>query len=126
MLDVPFYTERLENLLFMARFEEERREAEPMLADIHKAAEIVRTNKCFHRMLETVLLIGNYMNSSNNKKCALGFKLPFLAQLKNTKTVDNKGTLLHFLAELAIDNTILATRFISMTLAPLHTRLAHK
>lgn len=106
LLDVPLLTERLHTLLVMGTFEEETAELEPQLRDLLHASKTARHNNSFHKLLEVVLLVGNYMNASNNQKGAFGFKLTVLDKLKNTKTVDNKGNLLHFIATLVEDNKV--------------------
>lgn len=50
--------------------------------------------------LHNDLRAGNYMNCSvKNGACVSGFKIGFLTQLGNTKTVDNSVSLLHYLAD---------------------------
>lgn len=115
LLDVPLLSERLQGMLLMRTFNEEAGELGPQLHDILHASKTLRHNNSFHKLLEVVLLVGNYMNASNNKKGAFGFKLSFLDKLKNTKTVDNKQTLLHFIARLAEDRK--ARFFRRLTLA---------
>ena len=48
-------------------------------------------------MIEIVLAMGNYLNGTGAKGGAHGFKLEFLTKLADTKTADNKSTLLHYL-----------------------------
>ena len=43
------------------------------------------------------MLTGNYLNGTGPKGGAYGFKLEFLTKLADTKTADNKSTLLHYL-----------------------------
>jgi len=63
------------------------------------ACEEVRKSKKFARILELVLLLGNYMNSGTRNGQAFGFEISFLPKLSGTKDVENKTTLLHYLAE---------------------------
>ena len=44
------------------------------------------------------LAIGNYLNGGTNKGAAWGFKVDSLNKLIGTKTLDNKSTLLHYMA----------------------------
>lgn len=95
------------------------------------ALEDIKTNTKFARILELILLIGNYLNSGSRNAQSLGFDISFLSkvwdqillyrvevqllflcywshmhtlvQLKNTKTQDNKATLVHFLANVIED-----------------------
>lgn len=50
-------------------------------------------------MLEIILLFGNYLNSGSRNAQAFGFEMSFLTKLTGTKDVNNKQTLLHFIAE---------------------------
>jgi hypothetical protein len=49
------------------------------------------------QVIEIVLAMGNYLNGTGAKGGAHGFKLEFLTKLADTKTADNKSTLLHYL-----------------------------
>lgn len=54
----------------------------------------VKGSKKFAKLLEFVLLHGNYMNSGNGS--AFGYELSCLAHLKTIKNSDNKQTLLEY------------------------------
>jgi hypothetical protein len=58
--------------------------------DISKCTKIVK-------LLEVILAIGNYLNGTGPRGGAYGFKLEVLAKLADTKTADNKSTLLHYI-----------------------------
>ena len=58
--------------------------------DIKRCSKIIK-------VIELVLSIGNYLNGTGHKGGAHGFKLDFLTKLADTKTSDNKSTLLHYL-----------------------------
>ena len=47
---------------------------------------------------QVVLLMGNYMNSGSKNQQSYGFELNYLTKLSHTRSVDQKTTLLHFLA----------------------------
>lgn len=97
--DVPLLTQRLEAMLFRLNFREQVDALKPDLYAVITASEAMRHNTNFHKLLQIVLLVGNYMNASANGQASYGFKLIFLTQLRNTKTSDNKSTLLHYIAE---------------------------
>ena len=50
------------------------------------------------KVIEYALAIGNYLNGGSNKGAAWGFKVDGLNKLIGTKTLDNKSTLLHYMA----------------------------
>lgn len=63
------------------------------------ACEEVRNSKKFAKILELILLVGNYMNSGSKNGQAFGFEISFLTKLTSTKDADNKQTLLHYMIE---------------------------
>lgn len=63
------------------------------------ACEEIKTSKKFAKILELILLFGNYMNSGSKNGQAFGFEISFLTKLTNTKDLDNKQTLLHYMVE---------------------------
>lgn len=63
------------------------------------ACEEVKQSKKFSKILELILLMGNFMNSSSKNDPAYGFEISYLTKLTNTKDADNKQTLLHYLVD---------------------------
>ena len=51
----------------------------------------------FSRILEIVLVLGNYMNGTSSRGGALGFKLSSMNKLVDTKASNNKVSLLNFI-----------------------------
>lgn len=47
------------------------------------ACEEMKTSQKFARMLELILLMGNYMNSGSKNEAAFGFEISFLPKVKN-------------------------------------------
>lgn len=58
----------------------------------------IKNSASFQKLLEIILLIGNYMNSNSFKAKAYGFKISNINKLVDTKTSDNKRSLLHYIA----------------------------
>lgn len=63
------------------------------------ACEEVERSEKFARILELILSFGNYLNSGSINSQAFGFELSSLIKLKDTKDIDNKQTLLHYIVE---------------------------
>jgi len=63
------------------------------------ACEEIKSSKKFAKVLELVLLMGNIMNSGSRNGQAVGFQISYLTKLSNTKDVENRQTLLHYLVE---------------------------
>ncbi|KAG5833719.1 hypothetical protein ANANG_G00278850 [Anguilla anguilla] len=90
---------RLSSILFRLQFEEQVNNVRPDVLAVSAACEEVRRSRGFRTLLELVLLIGNYMNAGSRNAQSYGFDLSSLCKLKDTKSADQKQTLLHFLAE---------------------------
>lgn len=76
----------------------------------HVCQQIIHSNH-LKKILEIVLAIGNFCNYNPHKNAVLGFSIEFLTkvtnqqlndwhhiQLENTRSVDNKTTMIHYLA----------------------------
>ncbi|KAJ8028208.1 Protein diaphanous-like 3 [Holothuria leucospilota] len=90
---------RLNSMSFKMKFKEIVGDIKPDIVIGIKGCEELRNGKKFHRILELILLFGNYMNAGSRNERSLGFDLEYLTKLRNTKSVDNKITFLNFLAE---------------------------
>uniref|UniRef100_A0A8C5N8C6 Protein diaphanous homolog 3-like n=1 Tax=Gouania willdenowi TaxID=441366 RepID=A0A8C5N8C6_GOUWI len=90
---------RLNHILFRLQFDEQVNNLRPDILAVNAACDEVRKSRSFGRLLELVLLMGNYMNAGSRNAQSFGFDLSSLCKLKDTKSADQKTTLLHFLAE---------------------------
>ncbi|XP_048576309.1 delphilin isoform X2 [Nematostella vectensis] len=100
MSKVPYYNQRLKAMLFRAQFDDKCDEVKPDLEAVIDAAAELRTSDKLQRVLELVLMTGNYMNKGNTRIAgAQAFKISYLTKLNTTKTTDNKSTLLNFLVQ---------------------------
>ncbi|XP_036320526.1 protein diaphanous isoform X2 [Rhagoletis pomonella] len=91
---------RLHNLNFKLIYADLIQDIKPDIVAGTAACEEVRYSKKFAKILELILLIGNYLNSGSRSEAAFGFEMSYLAKLSNTKDIDNKHTLLHYLVKL--------------------------
>lgn len=90
---------RLQSISFKIKFNELVQDVKPPLVAATAACEEIRKTKSFAAVLQLILMMGNYMNSGSKNAKAYGFDISFLPKLSNTKSADNKTTLLHFLTE---------------------------
>lgn len=90
---------RLSSILFKLQFDEQVNNIKPDVVAVTAACEEVRQSESFAKLLEITLLLGNYMNSGSRNAKAFGFSISYLCRLRDTKSADQKQTLLHFLAE---------------------------
>ncbi|OXB66548.1 hypothetical protein ASZ78_013534, partial [Callipepla squamata] len=104
MNSVKMLKARLKAILFKLSFEEHVNNIKPGIRSITLACEEVRKSESFSKLLELVLFLGNYMNTGSRNEQSLGFNIMFLCKIIDTKSVDQKTTLLHFLAEVCEDN----------------------
>ncbi|XP_051957573.1 protein diaphanous homolog 3 [Xyrauchen texanus] len=91
---------RLNSILFKLQFEEQVNNLRPDIMAVNAACDEVRKSKPFSRLLELILLMGNFMNAGSRNAQSFGFNLSSLCKLKDTKSADQKTTLLHFLADI--------------------------
>ncbi|OCT87865.1 hypothetical protein XELAEV_18021567mg [Xenopus laevis] len=99
MCSVPQLQPRLNAILFKLLFNEQVENIKPDIVSVTAACEEVRKCQSFAGLLEIILLVGNYMNAGSRNAGAFGFDISFLCKLKDTKSADQKTTLLHFLVE---------------------------
>ncbi|XP_077026936.1 formin-like protein 3 isoform X3 [Tamandua tetradactyla] len=90
-------TQRMAGMAFLGNFQENLQMLTPQLNAIIAASASVKSSQKLKQMLEIILALGNYMNSSK-RGAVYGFKLQSLDLLLDTKSTDRKMTLLHFIA----------------------------
>ncbi|XP_035525704.1 protein diaphanous homolog 1-like [Morone saxatilis] len=90
---------RLQAIVFKLQFEEQLNNIKPDVVSVTAACEELRKSESFSKLLEIILLVGNYMNAGSRNGKAFGFSISYLCKLRDTKSADLKQTLLHFLAD---------------------------
>lgn len=90
---------RLKSMRFRLHHAEIVQDIKPDIVAATAACEEVKQSRKFARLLELILLMGNYMNSGSRNGQAFGFEISFLPKLSGTKDIENKTTLLHYLAD---------------------------
>ncbi|XP_053329121.1 protein diaphanous homolog 2 isoform X1 [Spea bombifrons] len=101
MSSVKVLRPRLNGILFKLMFDEHVSNIKPDIISVTLACEELKKSENFKKMVELVLLVGNYMNSGSRNAQSLGFNISFLCKIRDTKSSDQKTTLLHFLAEIS-------------------------
>lgn len=99
MSSVKLLRPRLNSILFKLTFEEQVNNIRPDIMNVTFACEEVKKSEGFSKLLELVLLVGNYMNAGSRNAQTFGFNISFLSKLRDTKSISQNTTLLHFLAE---------------------------
>ncbi|KAF4085507.1 hypothetical protein AMELA_G00095880 [Ameiurus melas] len=99
MSSVKLLRPRLNGILFKLTFEEQVNNIRPDIMNVTFACEEVKKSESFSKLLEFILLVGNYMNAGSRNAQTFGFNINFLCKLRDTKSTDQNTTLMHFLAE---------------------------
>uniref|UniRef100_A0A671R794 Formin-like protein 3 n=1 Tax=Sinocyclocheilus anshuiensis TaxID=1608454 RepID=A0A671R794_9TELE len=90
-------TQRMSIITFVGNFNDNVNMLTPQLNAIIAASASVKSSPKLKKILEIILALGNYMNSSK-RGSVYGFKLQSLDLLLDTKSTDRKMTLLHYIA----------------------------
>ncbi|CAI4230368.1 unnamed protein product [Auanema sp. JU1783] len=91
---------RMDHIIFKIRFQEILNELKSSISAVIEACDEVRRSKGFKIFLELALLYGNFMSqSSKSHKDVFGFEMSVLTKIADTKDVENKQTLLHYMIE---------------------------
>lgn len=91
---------RLRSIRFKLNFDVIVKDLESELIAATHACNEIKTSKKFAKILELILMIGNFMNSGSSSVPAYGFELSFLPKLTDTKDLNNKRTFLHHLVHI--------------------------
>lgn len=81
MSSVKLLRPRLNGILFKLTFEEQVNNIRPDIMNVTFACEEVKKGEGFSKLLELVLLVGNYMNSGSRNAQTFGFNIAFLAKV---------------------------------------------
>uniref|UniRef100_A0A8D1YK61 Formin like 2 n=1 Tax=Sus scrofa TaxID=9823 RepID=A0A8D1YK61_PIG len=84
-------------MAFIGNFAESIQMLTPQLHSIIAASVSIKSSQKLKKILEIILALGNYMNSSK-RGAVYGFKLQSLDLLLDTKSTDRKQTLLHYIS----------------------------
>ncbi|XP_032759179.1 formin-like protein 2 isoform X1 [Rattus rattus] len=84
-------------MAFIGNFTESIQMLTPQLHAIIAASVSIKSSQKLKKILEIILALGNYMNSSK-RGAVYGFKLQSLDLLLDTKSTDRKQTLLHYIS----------------------------
>lgn len=97
LLCIPRLKPRLQCFVFILEFNARLHDLSENVEVLSYALHDIKRCDKLIKVIEIVLALGNYLNGQGPKGGAWGFKLEFLTKLADTKTSDNKSTLLHYL-----------------------------
>jgi diaphanous 1 len=96
--NVPRISQRLNCVLTTFTFSDNLEAVRTKQKEVQAALSALQNSEHFRNVVTVVLAIGNYLNGGTKKGGAHGFALKDLEKLLQVKTTDNKGTLMHYLA----------------------------
>lgn len=73
---------RLQAILFKLQFEEQLNNIKPDVVSVTAACEELRKSASFSKLLQIILLVGNYMNAGSRNGKAFGFSISYLCKVK--------------------------------------------
>jgi hypothetical protein len=97
LLCIPRLKPRLQCFVFILEFNARLHDLSENVEVFSYAINDIIKCKKIVKLLEVILAIGNYLNGTGPRGGAFGFKLEVLTKLADTKTADNKSTLLHYI-----------------------------
>ena len=96
---VERFATKLQIMSFMASFDENIKMVKPQVDTVGISSKSLKNSVKMKRILELILALGNYMNSTKKGVC-YGFRLQSLDSLTITKSSDKRQHLVHYLVNL--------------------------
>jgi len=97
---VPQLEQRVAAFNFKVSFDIRKADIKPGVEALKQACKEVLESKKLPKLLELVLELGNFINDGTPRGGVFGFKINSLTKMTDTKTGDNKMTLLQFLVKI--------------------------
>ncbi|TDH66243.1 hypothetical protein CCR75_001835 [Bremia lactucae] len=98
------YASRMDCLVYKSSFTSRSADLSLSVANLQKAAEEVKGSRLLKTLLAMVLKLGNTLNGSGEENEIKGFTVDSLLRLGQTKAVNQKTTVLHYLVRLIKKN----------------------
>ncbi|KAJ6434852.1 hypothetical protein OIU84_000154 [Salix udensis] len=99
MMKVPRAESKLRVFSFKIQFQSQVSELRGNLNVINSASEEIRSSAKLKRIMQTILSLGNALNHGTARGSAVGFRLDSLLKLTDTRSRNNKMTLMHYLCK---------------------------
>ncbi|KAF2072641.1 hypothetical protein CYY_006043 [Polysphondylium violaceum] len=94
---IPNIQERVKAFSLKLCFPDKLKEIKPDLELFTKSIHQLKSSKKFLKVIEVILIIGNFLNGGTARGDCLGFKMDTLLKLTDTKTFNNKSNLLVYI-----------------------------
>jgi hypothetical protein len=99
VMKIPRLKKKLECWLFKLGFNKSVLAMKPDILTVTTACDQLRSSNKWQKLLQVILAVGNYMNGATSKGVIHGFKISALSKLKDTRSTDNKTTLLNYIVD---------------------------
>ncbi|EEF46880.1 formin-like protein 18 isoform X2 [Ricinus communis] len=99
LMKVPRVESKLRVFSFKLQFHPQVSDLRRNLNVVNSAAEEVRSSRKLKRIMQTILSLGNALNHGTARGSAVGFRLDSLLKLTDTRAINNKMTLMHYLCK---------------------------
>lgn len=103
LCDIHRIVPRLQCIKFLMEFNDMVKDVETNIEVATKSSDEVLSCCRFHKILRLILSIGNILNAGTKIGGAVGFALPALTTLIDTKSSNNKRTLFDFVVETFVE-----------------------
>lgn len=97
---MPRVESKLRVFSFRITFSTQVNELRSYLNTINDASREVKESLKLRQIMQTILTLGNALNQGTARGSAVGFKLDSLLKLSDTRSRNNKMTLMHYLCKL--------------------------
>ncbi|KAE9604519.1 putative C2 domain, formin, FH2 domain, protein-tyrosine phosphatase [Lupinus albus] len=99
LMKVPRVESKLRVFSFKIEFHSQVSDLRNSLHVVNAASEEIRNSIKLKRIMQTILSLGNALNQGTAKGSAIGFRLDSLLKLTETRSRNNKITLMHYLCK---------------------------
>ncbi|KAG0461665.1 hypothetical protein HPP92_021962 [Vanilla planifolia] len=99
LMKVPRVESKLRVFSFKIQFRSQVSELSGNLNIVNSAAHEIRNSVRLKRIMQTILSLGNALNQGTARGSAIGFRLDSLLKLTETRSRNNKMTLMHYLCK---------------------------
>lgn len=96
---IPNLQARLKAFEYKLAFAGKKADIKPPVEILKTACTEVLESKKLKRVIQVILVLGNFLNGGTARGNYDGFKLDTLVKMSDTKTTDNKATLVHYFSD---------------------------
>ncbi|XP_047948080.1 formin-like protein 18 isoform X2 [Salvia hispanica] len=103
LMHVPRIEHKLRVYSFKIQFRAQVSDLRKSLDVVNSASDQIRGSAKLKRIMQTILSLGNALNQGTARGSAVGFRLDSLLKLTETRALNNKMTLMHYLCKVLSD-----------------------